>query len=271
MSTAVIQKIKTANLKRALQLQSQTLYNASDEPVNFTCGGNPSGAFPFCIPPDGPHNGTVADGTLKVYDIYGVDPEAMRNAKKNKLSTEDLPKRLVLSAITIVEHAIRKLEKRGVTVLTGDPADDALLKAEARENWIKFREVTAENEINHYRERTSAFSRDPRNAGMAPPPMKDYEIKAQIWLDQHRLGLTNQNKLVCKFRDGFSTDDAAIMDVHMRASHPFAEDVRQTERALANARGSETPEPEPDEDEVPEVVAVAPKRRGRPPKVQPAA
>lgn len=213
------------------------LWNASPEPVRFT-----HSAIPYVIPPNGPgklgtsENEEVQDydGTLKVYDVYGIDPKqakaariAVKNARRagedvgNTL--EQFPKRLQIGSLDIVDHAVKKLAARGVTVLTGVPSEDEQLKKAAVAAWVQYRKKECEGILQRYDARKAAFYAQPRNSDQPPPPMTEGETAAYVWLTNHRLGVTSGGgKIRCAAdrQCPFMHSEAAEMAKHYMIWHP---------------------------------------------------
>lgn len=243
-----------------------TLYSAADVPFTVRHDG-----VPYTMPPDGPSRerfpdregvcrvGLVADkgehaiydGTLTVYDRYGVSKKAaiaFRKAQRsNRGRREPTPPEaniLLAGAEAIAGHIERKLGKSGVTLLYGTPEEIEGLKRQAREKYLKFKVAQVDRVLKHYRDRTSAFHADPRNRGAYAPAMDEHELEAQEWLDAYRLGLKNVARLVCSLNCGFQAMDEAVIARHMRAAHPMAADAQMSEDLPPAALPAEPPAPE---------------------------
>ncbi len=260
MSTSVadiLNRIRRQKNSTEHKTGERILWNASPEPVRFT-----HSAIPYVIPPNGPgklgtdENEAVKDydGVLKVYDVYGIDPKQAKNARiavktarragesvENAL--EQFPKRLQIGSLDIVDHAIKKLANRGVTVLTGVTSEDEQLKKAAQEAWVAFRRKECEGILQRYDARKAAFYAQPRNADQPPPPMTEAETAAFVWLADYRMGLTSgAGKLRCKAdaRCPFMHNDADVMERHYQAWHqnyvPEAEEPEPAKRGPGRLR-----------------------------------
>jgi len=241
MSTQSVADILNRIRRQKNSLEHKTgeriLWNASPEPVRFT-----HSAIPYVIPPNGPgklgtdENEEVQeyDGTLKIYDVYGIDPKQAKAAriavKTARRAGEDVnnaleqyPKRLQIGSLDVVDHAVKKLAGRGVTVLTGVPADDALLKKAAVAAWVSYRKKECDGILQRYDARKAAFYAQPRNSDQPPPPMSHGETDAFVWLAKYQLGLTSgTGKIRCAAdrQCPFMHADAGIMAEHYMSWHP---------------------------------------------------
>lgn len=213
----------------------RTLWNPAPEAVSFT-----HNAIPYVLPPNGPgrlqgdDDMRVYDGTLKVYDVYGIDPkqakaariaakEARKSGEKVENALEQFPKRLLIGSLDVVDHAIKKLAGRGVTVLTGNAADDELLKKAALEAWIQYRKKECETLLARYYARRAAFYAQPMNADQPPPAMTEGETEAFVWMANYRAGkVSGAGKIRCAAdrQCPFMHTDADIMASHYQAFHP---------------------------------------------------
>jgi hypothetical protein len=253
---------------------SHLLYNPSNEWVEIMVNGNP-----IQIPPDGKAQGPdgrwmIYDGTAVVRDVYGVDPEALRKARASGVKRPNLPAdRVVLTALQAISHAVRKRYQRGIVFLSGDPIEDKKAKADAKATWIEWRREQAEKSVTAYRQQTSTFHADARNAGQPAPPMPDHVQEAQEFLDDYRLGTHARKRFACPLNCGYYTDDQSRIDVHVRASHPLAAnsvtESAEEEPSKPHPKGPEEEEeeqpegqPEPDEDNA--STGTGPRRPGRP-------
>lgn len=228
---AIGQKIR---IRERLQMASHgyTLYNVSPEPILLPFGGEK-----FVIPPDGPWDGDPAfpplppgmyDGKFVVHHRYGVDPKAWLKYKKERARNRDAEKpskdTLMVPADRIIEHAFENhhLDKYGVVFLVDDEAENAANIAKAKENWIALRRERATKLVSAFQARRQAWIADPKNAGQSllfAPQMDDREMAAEAWLNQDKLARELKARAhQCKC--GFATDDAVLMDAHLRARHP---------------------------------------------------
>jgi hypothetical protein len=229
---------------------AQRVYNPSPEFVEQKVNG-----LIYTLPPKGYGKrswekvGREYDGILVVQDQWGISNEARKKAKARGTNPRDIrPDKIIATALVVVSHLVAKLSKRGVCFLSGDPATDAERMAEADATWTEFEYETAQTIVNNYNNRTAAFHRIPQNAGKLPPSMTDREIQAQEVIDARHEGHGTRFEFVCKHRDGYGTNDHEKMDRHYRVAHTAAV--------------------EPPSAPEPSGGPVAPKRRGRPPKVQ---
>lgn len=214
----------------------QVLENVSDEPIPFSFNG-----LPYDIPPSGPwaqpgereSRAEVYDGTLEVTDQYGVSDEERKLAAEEKRPPQAY--KMIATAMEIVAHALSKLEGRGVFLRTGDPEEDAELRAAALERWIEFKREQVASILSNYRKDSAAFFNDPRNAGKIPPAMSKSQLDAQRWFDKDRLGMID-NKIHCKYRCGMRADSVEEMDIHYGASHSM-ENVEPVEVEVKRGPG----------------------------------
>jgi hypothetical protein len=225
----VIQRMRTQQRLAVQNTGKRVLFNPGTEPVTFTYSGDP-----YTIPPNGPYrmNGEPGfknyNGELEVYDVYGVDPSqarAARIAKKQSLKNGTpfaVPKKMVISSLDIVDHAVRKLAGRGIVCLTGDPVEDKELRVQAQEAWVSFRLNDCEQIMARYDAKKAVFYSQPRNADQPPPPMTERETEAAVWLAQWRLGRAyGVNKFVCPGHQcGFQHEDRDFVASHIQAFHP---------------------------------------------------
>ncbi len=243
MSTAAVDAI---NLIRASQRQTnrktgeRPLWNASPVPVTFN-----HNAQGYIIPPNGagkmPGDKVAKDydGTLMVYDVYGIDPKQAKAARiaakkayrdggpqARESALDAFPKRVVVSSLDIVEHAVRKLATRGVVALTEDPKINEELKEAARAAWTEFRRDECTRILERYDRRKAVFYAQPRNVDLPPPPMSTDETDAFVWLTKYELARTggDKNRLTCPASQSakcpFQHQDADVMRQHVLVWHP---------------------------------------------------
>lgn len=243
----MLQNLKVSQAMRR-QIVGSTLYNPAAEPMKFTHNGTP-----YTIPPDGPSRerfeerpgiskpvvvedrGEYAlyNGQLMVFDHYGVTVQdarkyrqALRSSRGRREPDEPEANHLLAGAEEITQHAIRKLGKAGVIFLTGDANVDGPLIEQAKQINIRFKVAQCERILKNYADRTRAFHNDPRRTGQYAPAMDEFELQAQQWLDEYRLGLKSTKRYVCPTNCGFQANDDAVMDRHMKASHPMLSDAQ---------------------------------------------
>lgn len=252
MSSAAVEALnRIRESQRSVNHKSgeRLLWNAAPVPVSFW-----HNADEYIIPPNGPgkmpgdKEVKSYDGVLRVYDRYGIDPAFQRDArierKKNgPAALDQFPQKVLVSSLQIVEHAVKKLAARGVTLLTGDPATDETLKAAAREAWIEFRREECEKILSRYDIQKAKFYAEPRNANLPPPPMTPAETEAFVWLADYRLGLSGDvEKYTCPVPQcPFQHESEDVMQKHMRAYHPtyvqqHAEDVAEEDEPKRRGR-----------------------------------
>lgn len=245
-----LSRLQTARVTAAMRRQiiGRVLYSAADVPFSFSHDG-----VPYTIPPDGPSKErfseregisrphvvkddggeyAIYDGTLEVFDRYGVTAQAavayrkaLRSNRGRRTPTKPEANKLLAGAEGIVAHAVRKLGKSGVTFLLGGE-DDKAAKAEARATYLKFKVAQVDRILKNYGDRTAAFHGDIRNRGSYAPPMDEHELAAQQWKDEYMLGMKATSRLVCVLNCGFAADDEAVIDRHMRAAHPMSADAQ---------------------------------------------
>lgn len=228
---------KVRTLSRIRQnMAGLMVYNGGEEPAVLIHDGTY-----YTFPPDGSWMGPndeaprEYDGVTEVRDVYGVSRELLLMARKRKSpdAFRQLPKdEVVATAVSIAERAERKLGPRGVVVLTGDDKLDAPLRKQAKDAWVAYRVIRAEQSVKNYRERTKSFYSDPRNNGHLPPSMTDFETGEQMFLDEYRSGMIGGRKYVCKYKCGFQHDDATVMSRHVKAAHPAAQDDTRSFEAM---------------------------------------
>jgi hypothetical protein len=244
MSTAAVDAINLIrNSQRSQNHKTgeRPLWQASPEPVKFT-----HNAMDYVIPPQGVGRmpgdrvDREYDGTLLVYDVYGIDPKQAKSARlaakraekegghaARKSALDGFPRRVNVSSLEIVEHAVKKLAARGVVALTGDPQMDEELKAVAKAAWREFRRLECEGILARYDQKRAAFYAQPRNADLPPPAMTPRETQAFVDLTEYQLGQSNEgNKLACVAPQcPFRHEDAQVMADHMIAWHPTMDGV----------------------------------------------
>lgn len=236
MSSVALEAIH--RIRQQHRIESKTgerlLWNAAPVEALFTHNGDS-----YAVPPNGPGKMTGDkavknyDGTLKVYDVYGIDPRQAKRAREEvkRARKEGQPeaevmatfqRRVVVSSIDIVSHAVKKLAVRGVVALTGDAEIDAQLRDAAQIAWTEFRRNEAEKALERYDAKKAVFYSQPRNADQPPPPMTPREQEAFVWLADYRLGLTsNTNNYVCpESQCPFQHADEDVMTQHILAFHP---------------------------------------------------
>lgn len=261
-----LQRLQHARVTKAMRrhIIGRLLYNPADEPRSFTHGG-----VPYTLPPDGPSRErflprdgvckpglveekgehAIYDGTLEVFDRYGVTVEDQKRHRRAVRSgrgptTEPEANLLLAGAEDIVTHAVRKLGRSGVTFLTGVEAEDAPAILEAKSTHITFKVAQVDRIIKNYRERTIAFHNDVRNQGSYAPPMDDHELAAQQWKDEYMLGMKATSRFVCPQNCGFQSNDESVLNRHIRASHPMTADAKQIQQEELEA-AAQTTEVEP--------------------------
>jgi hypothetical protein len=227
--------------RAARKLNMRVLYNPADEPCQFTHDG-----VPYTVPPDGPSKqrfgerenlsrpglvedrGThaVYDGTLTIWDRYGVDPKVARAYAKqlkkgHKPPRKPFPDQLRAGVLDIAEHATKARGRRGLVVLTGEPREDAELRTQAKALFLTFKVSQVERILKNYQQRTAAFHANPQNRGQFAPAMDEVERAAQRWYDEYRLGLQTTKQYVCPTNCGFADDAANVLDRHIQAAHPM--------------------------------------------------
>jgi hypothetical protein len=228
-ATDVIQAMRQRQRNAVQKTGRRVLFNAAHEPITFTYA-----ATTYTIPPNGPYRMPEDpgvrkyDGTLEVYDIYGIDPKNTRQARismKRAIArgmTLELPKTLLINSLDIVDHAVRKLGDRGLVCLTGLSEEDTELKKQAQEAYVAFRLTDCERILGLYDARKAVFYAQPRNLDQPPPPMTERETMAAVWLAQWRLGrafLTN--RFVCPAHQcGFQHEDRSLVIAHIEGFHP---------------------------------------------------
>lgn len=233
---------------------TQKVYNPSPEFVT-----QPVNGLIYTLPPNGfakqpwEKQGRHYDGILVIEDQYGISEEARKKAKamasrKGMTPRQAVaalrPDKRIASALDVVAHIVAKLGKRGVIWLSGDEERDEQAKKDADARWAEFEYETAQSIVNNYNNRTAAFHRIPQNAGKLPPSMTDREIRAQETIDAWHEGRASRFEFVCKYRDGYGTNEKEKIERHYRVAHSGVESAEE------------------------QAPVVTPKRRGRPPKVQ---
>lgn len=240
----IINRIRYGN-RTPQKSGERILWNASPTSVTFQ-----HAAIPYEIPPNGPgkisgeKNVRTHDGILKVYDVHGIDPQqtkaarqAVKGAAKAGISEAEalasFPKVVVINSLAIVEHAIKKLAPRGVTLLTGDAEVDAELKSAAEAAWIEFRKKECQDLLDRYDAKKAVFYAQPRNANQPPPPMTARENDAFVWIADYNLGQVGGGgkKHVCQvYQCGFQHEDADVLVRHYMAIHPnYAAEAAESE------------------------------------------
>jgi hypothetical protein len=225
----VIQRMRTQQRNAVQKTGRRTLFNPSPEPVEFKYSGDS-----YIIPPNGPGklpNDTKVknyNGELEVFDIYGIDPkqaQQARIAKKAALKNNtvfSMPKKLVISSLDIVDHAVKKLANRGVVCLTDNQDENEELRRQAAEAFEAFRLEECEQILARYDARKAVFYSQPRNADQPPPLMTERETAAAVYQAQWKLGQTsNVHRFVCPAHQcGFQHEERDYVVSHIDAFHP---------------------------------------------------
>jgi len=223
-AVAAIERVRLEQRTKEQKTGERVLFNPSPEARSFI-----HDATTYVIPPSGlgvlpdEERPREHDGTLRVWDIYRGDPKFDReNRKRVKAGRQPVyrPKSLVIPSLNIADHAVRKLGKIGIVMLTGDPAIDVPLRKHARDAYIAWRKEDCEKIVERYRTRTRDFFSDPRNAQRAAPKMSKAETDAEIWLNEFEAGIFSEDA-PCPFNCGFRHSDEAVMQRHLKSRHPL--------------------------------------------------
>lgn len=189
-----------------------TLYNAADEPFRAMCNG-----FSFDLP---------ADGTLDIYDVWGI-PSGLKDGKV----VAEGPQRVFLYARDAASHITRKHESRGIVELTGNAEIDEKRKADAKKAWTKQKLEQVKREIDGWSNYLRVFHADPANKGNYPNSMPDSTRAAYEWRAAYELGLKGGRKRFSCPHDGYQTDDAQKWEQHQITMHAAEADAAKAEEA----------------------------------------
>lgn len=178
-----------------------------------------------------------ADGTLEVHDRYGpqLDERTKKPAGFGPTKGE--------TALAIAQHALRKHQQHGVTLLRGDASDEKR-KKKALAMFMQYQRTWAEAQVAAFAKRRENFKKQDKNKGLEPPTASPLQKLAQEILDELMDQGGKTFKYACENRC-YSSNDLEKFKRHLRLRHPEefrlwqADNSEETVAAIRGKDGAE--------------------------------
>lgn len=121
------------------------------------------------------------DGTIVIRDVMGAGRWSRDKAVQKHMEKSVL----IHAAEDVAFQVMRRGQERGLTQLTGDEAQDLVLKREATARWVAWRRASAARTIVAYRKECEGLRRE----GLSPREMDYREMLAQRFLEDDASGV----------------------------------------------------------------------------------